>query len=251
MHGMPLVGATGPVTLAGSMVVNNAEVLSCLVVIQLDRPGSPVIYSAGIAAFDMKALTRAGGGPEHALTGAASGELTRYYGMPSIVGGFGSRAKRLGAQAGYEKLTSGFPAMFSGCDMIAGIELINNCTTLAFEELVIDTEIVRVVFRLTQGIEVNSDTLVLDIIRKIGPGGDFLAENHTLDYLRKEHFIPELTDRRSYEAWLKDGAKDIVGKAKEKVRTTLGKHQHESLGKNVHREIQDIIVRAKSDLIEH
>lgn len=108
MHGMPLVGATGPVTLAGSMVVNNAEVLSCLVVIQLDRPGSPVIYSAGIAAFDMKALTRAGGGPEHALTGAASGELARYYGMPSIVGGLGSRAKRLGAQAGYEKLTSGF-----------------------------------------------------------------------------------------------------------------------------------------------
>jgi trimethylamine:corrinoid methyltransferase-like protein len=69
--------------------------------------------------------------------------------------------------------------------------------------------------------------------------------------LRKEHFIPELTDRRSYEAWLKDGAQDIVGKAKEKIRTTLGKHQHEPLEKNVHREIQDIIVWAKSDLIEH
>jgi trimethylamine--corrinoid protein Co-methyltransferase len=245
--GMPQLGATGPVTLAGSMVVANAEVLSCLAVIQLACPGSSVIYSTGIAAFDMKALMRAGGGPEHALTSAASGELARYYDMPSIVGGFVSSAKKPGAQASYEKLTSGFPAVFSGCDMIAGIGLINDCTTLAFEELVIDAEIVRIVFRLAQGIEVNDDTLALNLIRKVGPSGNFLAERHTLDYLRKEHFIPELTDRRSYEAWLKNGGKGIVEKAKEKVKALLEKHQPEPLESDVRREIQDIIVRAKSD----
>lgn len=246
--GMPQPGATGPVTLAGSIVVNNAEVLSCLVIAQLAYPGAPVIYGAGIAAFDMKACMRAGGGPEHGLTGAALGELARYYGMPSIVGGFVSTAKTPGAQASYDKFTSGFPPVFSGCDMIAGIGLLDDCTTLQLEEIVIDAEIVKIVFRLAQGIEVNDETLALDIIRKVGPGGNFLAERHTLDYLRKEHFIPELTDRRSYEAWLKNGAKDIVKRAKEKVKTILEKHRPEPLEKDVAKEIQEIIKRADKDL---
>lgn len=248
--GMPQPGATGPVTLAGSIVVNNAEVLSCLVITQLAYPGAPVIYGAGIAAFDMKACMRAGGGPEHGLTGAALGEMARYYGMPSIVGGFVSTAKTPGAQASYEKLTSGFPQVFSGCDMIAGIGLLDDCTTLQLEQIVIDAEIVNIVFRLAQGIEVNDETLALDVIRKVGPGGNFLAERHTLDYLRKEHFIPELTDRRSYDAWLKDGAKSIVERAKERVKTILEKHRPEPLEKDVQKEIEDIMKRADKDLIK-
>ncbi|MGQ9545338.1 MAG: trimethylamine methyltransferase family protein, partial [Candidatus Bathycorpusculaceae bacterium] len=115
--GMPQLGATGPTTLAGSIVVNNAEVLSCLVITQLACPGAPVIYGAGIAAFDMRTLKRAGGGPEHGLTGAAAGELARYYGMSSIVGGFVSTAKMPGAQACYEKFTSGLTPVLSGCGM--------------------------------------------------------------------------------------------------------------------------------------
>ncbi len=249
--GMPQLGATGPVTLAGSMVVSNAEVLSCIVVTQLTCPGSSVVYSGSGAAFDMKALMRAGGGPEHALTCAAFGQLARYYRLPSIVGGFVSTANRPGAQASYEKLTSGFPAVFSGCDMIAGIGLVNDCTTLAFEELVIDAEIARIVFRLAQGIEVNDKTLALDVIRRVGPGGNFLAERHTLDYLEKEHFIPELSDRRSYESWLKDGAKDIVKRAREKTKSILQTHQPKPLEKEVQRELHDIISRANSDLAEH
>lgn len=247
--GMPQPGATGPVTLAGSIVVNNAEVLSCLVIAQLAYPGAPVIYGAGIAAFDLRACMRAGGGPEHGLTGAALGELARYYGMPSIVGGFVSTAKTPGAQASYDKLTSGFPQVFSGCDMIAGIGLLDDCTTLQLEEIVIDAEIVKIVFRLAQGIEVNDETLALDLIGKVGPGGNFLAERHTLDHLRKEHFIPELTDRRSYEAWLKDGAKDLVKRAKEKVKTILEKHRPEPLKTDVAKEIREIIKRADKDLM--
>jgi trimethylamine--corrinoid protein Co-methyltransferase len=246
--GMPQPGATGPVTLAGSIVVNNAEVLSCLVIAQLAYPGAPVIYGAGIAAFDLKACMRAGGGPEHGLTGAALGELARYYNMPSIVGGFVSTAKTPGAQATYDKLTSGFPQVFSGCDMIAGIGLLDDCTTLQLEEIVIDTEIVKIVFRLAKGIEVNDETLALDLIRKVGPGGNFLAERHTLDHLRKEHFIPVLTDRRSYEAWLKDGAKDLVKRAKEKVKTILEKHRPDPLEKDVVKRIGQIIKRANKDL---
>ncbi|NIR86342.1 [trimethylamine--corrinoid protein] Co-methyltransferase, partial [Candidatus Bathyarchaeota archaeon] len=247
--GMPQLGATGPVTLAGSIVVNNAEVLSCLVIAQLAHPGAPVIYGAGIAAFDMKTCMRAGGGPEHGLTGAALGELARHYDMPSIVGGFVSTAKIPGAQASYEKLTSGFPPVFSGCDMIAGIGLLDDCKTLQLEEIVIDAEIVKIVFRLAQGIEVTDETLALDTIRKIGPGGNFLAERHTLNHLEKEHFIPQLTDRRSYEAWLKNGAKNLAKRAKEKVKTILQKHKPEPLEKDAAKQITDIIKRADKDLM--
>lgn len=248
LYGMPQPGATGPVTLAGSLVVNNAEVLSCIVMTQLVCPGAPVIYGAGIAVFDMKSCMRAGGGPEHGLLGAAMGELARYYGMPSIVGGFVATAKTPGAQASYEKLTSGLPEVLSGCDMISGIGLVDDCNTLPFEELLIDSEIVKIVFRIAQGIEVNDGTLALDVIKKVGPGGNFLAERHTLDYFKKEHFLPDLTDRRSYEAWLKDGAKSVVDRAKEKVKTILEKHQPEPLEKDIQREIERIIQRADKDL---
>jgi trimethylamine--corrinoid protein Co-methyltransferase len=249
--GMPQLGATGPATLAGSIVVNNAEVLSCLVITQLECPGAPLIYGAGIAAFDMRTLKRAGGGPEHGLTGAAAAELARYYGMSSIVGGFVSTAKTPGAQACYEKFTSGFPPVLSGCSMIAGIGLLDDCTTLAFEEILIDAEIVGIIFRIAQGIEVNDNTLALNIIRKVGPSGNFLAERHTLEHMRKEHFIPELTDRRSFETWLKDGAKDIVKTAREKVKIILQKHQVQPLENETQKEIKSIIEIAKKDMVKH
>ena len=248
-YGMPQAGATSPVTLAGAVVINNAEVLSGLVIAQLVHPGTPVMYGTGGAGFDMKAGTWTGGSPERALISAAAGELAKYYNMPSLVGGFVTSAKTPGAQACYEKLISGIPQVLSGCDMIAGIGLLDNCTTLSFEQLLIDEEIVNMTFRLAQGIEVKEQTIAIDLIQKIGVGGSFLAERHTLEYLRKEHFIPELTDRRSYEAWLKDGAKDVTKRAKEKVKTILQKHQPQPLEKDAQAEIQSIIEQAKREFV--
>jgi trimethylamine--corrinoid protein Co-methyltransferase len=245
-YAMPQAGATSPITLAGTVVMNNAEVLSGLVITQLACPGAPVIYGTGGAGFDMKTGTWTGGSPERALISAALGELAKYYGMPSLVGGFVTSAKTLDAQACYEKVISGVPQVLAGCDMIAGIGLLDNCTTLSFEQLVIDDEIVNMTFRLAKGIEVKDETIALHLIQKIGPGGNFLAERHTLEYLRKEHFIPELTDRRSYEAWLKDGAKDIAKRAKEKVKTILKTHQPQPLPKEAQAEIQKIIEHTKN-----
>lgn len=246
--GMPQAGATGPVTLAGSLVVNNAEVLGCLTLTQLVCPGAPVVYGAGIAAFDMRCCRRAGGGPEHGLTGAAVAEIARFYGMPSITGGTVSTAKTPGAQACYEKFASGLPQILSGCSMITGIGLLDDCTTLAFEEILIDAEIVRIIYRIARGIEVNDDTLALDVIHKVGPGGNFLAEKHTLKYLRSEHFIPQLTDRRHFDVWIKDGGKDLVKIAQEKVREILKEHRVQPLEKDVQREIERIIKAAEKDL---
>lgn len=247
-YSMPQAGATGPVTLAGSLTVGNAEVLGGLVLAQLASPGAPVIYGTGGAAFDMKFCCRTGGSPEQGLFSAAVGELARYYGLPSVVGGFVSTAKEPSGQACYEKMISGVPQVLSGCSIIVGIGLIEDCNTLPFEELVIDDEIVKMVFRLAQGVRVDDAALALDLIHKVGPGGNYLAERHTLEHLREEQFIPELTDRRSYEAWLRNGAKDIVKRAREKVKAILGEHKPEPLEKDVQREIQSIMKRASKDL---
>lgn len=206
------------------------------------------MYGTGGAGFDMRTGAWTGGSPERALISAAAGELARYYNLPSLVGGFVTSAKVPGAQACYEKLISGISQVFSCCDMIAGIGLLDNCTTLSFEQLLIDEEIVKMTFRLAQGIEVKDQTLALDLIHKVGPGGNYLAERHTLEHLRKEQFIPDLTDRRSYEAWLGDGAKNVVKKANERVKTILEKHRAEPLEKDVQREIRGIIKKAGKDL---
>jgi len=246
--GMPQAGATGPVTLAGSIVVNNAEVLSALVISQLAWPGAPVIYGAGAAAFDMRTGSRAAGGPEHGLMDAALGELAKYYRMSSIVGGFSANANVPGGQACYEKIMSGLPPFLSGCDLIVGIGLIEDCATLPFEQIIIDVEIVKMIHRLAQGIEVKDETLALDVIDKVGPSGHYLSERHTREYFRKEHFIPEITDRRAYESWLKDGAKTIVDRAKESVRTILREHRPVPLGKDISQQVMTIIEKADKKL---
>lgn len=114
--------------------------------------------------------------------------------------------------------------------------------------MVIDDEIVRMVFRLAEGIEVNDETLALDLIHSIGPGGHYLTEKHTLKHF-KEHVIPEISNRKSYEAWEREGAKTVIDVAREKTKEILKTHQPTPLDDVVQKEIKEIIKRADKELI--
>jgi len=245
---MPQAGATGPITLAGSMVVSNAESLSGLAIVQMAVPGAPMIYSSEASNFDMKALRWCAGSPECGLLTAVSSELAKYYEMPSTSAGLSTDAKVPGAQACYEKAVTGALPIFAGYDVVGGLGLLDACTVFTPEQLIIDAEIGRMLFRLAQGIEVNDETLALDLIHKIGPGGNYLAEKHTLEHLKKEHFLPEITDRRSYEAWKKADSKTVVEVAREKAKEILEKHQPTPLEKDVQKEVKDVIKRAQREL---
>ena len=245
---MPQAGATGPITLAGSLVVSNAESLSGLAIVQMAAPGAPVLYSSEASNFDMKALRWCAGSPECGLFTAVSSELAKYYEMPSTSAGFSADAKVPGAQACYEKAVTGVLPIFAGYDVVGGLGLLDACTVFVPEQLIIDAEIGRMLFRLAQGIEVNDETLALDLIHKIGPGGNYLAEKHTLEHLKKEHFLPEITDRRSYEAWKKADSKTVVDVAREKAKEILEKHQPTPLEKDVQKEVKDVIKRAQREL---
>ena len=245
---MPQAGATSPITLAGSTVVSNAESLSGLVIVQMVAPGAPMLYSSEGSNFDMKTLRWSAGSPECGLLTSLSNELAEYYEMPSTSAGFTTDAKMPGAQACYEKAVTGSLPVFAGYDIVGGLGLLDACTVFAPEQIIIDAEIGRMLHRLAQGIEVNDETLALDLIHKIGPGGNYLAERHTLKHLEKAHYSPKISDRRPYETWKKAGSKTVVEVAREKAKEILEKHQPTPLEKDIQKEIGQILKRAVKEL---
>ncbi|MGD8505101.1 MAG: trimethylamine methyltransferase family protein [Candidatus Bathyarchaeota archaeon] len=244
---MPLGGATAPVTLAGSLVVTNAEILGGLSTIQLAHPGTGMRVDYLMGSLDMK-YGIWGEGPEESLLCTAAVEIARHYGLPVTVNGFLTSAKMPGAQASYEKAISTVLPVLAGADIVYGAGSLNGGLAASFEELVIDDELCRAMLKLAQGIDVNDETLALDVIHKVGYDGHYLADMHTLQHFKKEHFFPELTDRSSYDAWRKAGGKSLVKRAREKAEEILKEHWPTPLDKDVQREIAEIIKRAEKEL---
>ena len=230
---MPGPGSTGPATLAGSVALAVAEALAGNTLFQLNSPGTAFVFSCGIAPMDMKTSTRAGGSPEHGLTSAAFSQMAHYFGFPSLVGGFVTTSKEPDEQAAYEKFSSAVTPILAGADMIAGIGLLEDCRTIWLEQLVIDSEMSRIIGRMAQGIEVNDDTLALDVIDKVGIGKDYLGQRHTMEHFRTEHFIPIVTDRSSYDTWKAKGSKTMLDRAGDEVRRIFKEHTVEPVRSEV------------------
>jgi len=123
--------------------------------------------------------------------------------------------------------------------------------TMVPELLIIDNEILEGILRLVRGFEVSDDTLALDIIRKVGSGGHYLAQKHTLNRFMKEHWIPKISDRRAYDIWKKEGGKGIHEVAREKANEILATHKPEPIPKDVQKEISQILKRYKKDFLKH
>lgn len=242
--GMPQPGATGPATLVGSLVVGNAEVLAALTITQLHAPGSAVIYGMGNAPLDMKTAVRSGGSPEHALSSAMATELAHRYGMPSCVG-ISATAKKPGDQAVLEYFTGCVGPLLAGADLMCGIGLLEDSATLYYEQIVIDDEIVADIARLIRGEHADEDTMALDVIAKVGPGKNFLAQRHTMQHLKTEHFMPGLIDRRAYDQWAADGSKTLVDRAREKTKWILANHDVPPLEPEARKGLAAVIAKAK------
>jgi len=244
---MPLGGATAPITFAGSLVMTNAEVLSGVCTVQLAAPGTSTSVSYLMGNLDMKTGLW-GQGPEEGLLCAAAVEIARYYGFRVSVNGFNAASKMSGAQTSYEKTLSTLMPVLAGADIVYGAGSLEGGMAASFEELIMDDEICRAVLKAVQGIEVNDETLAVDVINKVGSGGHFLAEKHTLKNFEETLFFSELTDRRSYDAWKKTGGKSMVKRANERAEEILKEHQPTPLDKDVQKEISEIIGRAEKEL---
>lgn len=230
---------TGPATLAGTLVVGNAEVISALALMQLAYPGTPVFYSAAQTASDPRSGAYTGGGPEDFLFGAATNLLADLYDVPLSMGSFATGAKEPNWQAGIENSLSTLAAAAVMSDMLLGVGLLNGSRIWSFEQMLLDCEIFDIVHRMMQGIRVNEETLALDVIREVGPRGNYLAHRHTRDNVRNI-WVPHYMDRRPYGTWEAKGD-DARAWARHRAREILAEHRPDPLDCSLLVELERII----------
>jgi len=244
---MPMSGVSGPVTLAGTLVEDNAEFLCGLVIVEFASPGAPVVYSGAGGTVNFRTGLETSSA-ETMLLNAGLTQLAHLYDLPSESRGMRSASKLMDAQAGYEMAIALIPHLLSGPDIVLGLGGLEGVRINSPVAMVIENEIIDYALRYIQGIEVNDETLALDVIHSVGPRGNYLGERHTLEHFR-ERWKSRIADISSFEAWEAEGVKSLDAVAKEKVREILATHKPEPLSEAVEKEISYILKKAKEELV--
>ncbi len=255
-HGAPIIwaceaisGATAPVTLAGTLVQQNAEVLSGVLIAQLVNPGTPVFYGAVSSPMDMRNGNIALGVPEVALLGVAASQLAHHYGIPMYSTGGITDSKVPDAQSAYEKALQQVLLGLAGGNLIHNAAgMLDKMITGSLEQMVIDDEVIGMVKRIIKGIDVSPETLALDVIDRVGPSGNFLAQRHSREFYLREHRLPGLSDTNTREMWERLGSKDAVARAGEKVKEILGSHSVKPLDDGIKLELGRMVKEAEKRL---
>lgn len=220
-----IAGATAPVTLAGLLVQENANILAHIALAQFYSPGTPVLYGSVSTVANMRLGTVALGAMETGLISAASAQMARFYGLPCRTVGGTTESKLEDVQAGAERIGTLLPAVLAGVDFITCGGTLDSTMMESDALLILDDELCGAALRLARGIEVNERTLAMDAIRRVGFSGHYLADPHTAANYRGEHLIPKLLPREPYETWEKTGGKSAIDRARERVDQILAAHQ--------------------------
>lgn len=244
-HAGAIGGGTAPVTLAGIITQCNAEVLGAITLVQQTSPNTPFLAGSWARHLDMKRGNLTLGSAEFALMVSAHAQLGKYYNIPTRGGGLLTDAHIPDTQAGFEKVFTCFTLALAGLNFVSGMGLNGTENTLSLEQLVIDDEIINYTKRMLAGIDVSDEKIAADLIMKVGPGGSFLAEPHTLQYFKEELWDAKIAHRHSsHEEWESHGGLTLRQRAHEIVKQTLETHQPEPLEPVAVKEIWDIVKRA-------
>jgi trimethylamine--corrinoid protein Co-methyltransferase len=235
-----LTGGTGPVTIAGGLVQANAEMLGGYVLAHSIREGMPFIYGGGVFPIDMATGLLRYAAPESLLATSALTDMARYYRLPMFSFAGCSDSNIYDEQAAIEGALWILLSSLNGGNLVHDVGYINNGLTTSYEQLVVSNEVISMVRRITGGFEINAETLALDLIHKVGPGGEYLTSEHTLKHF-KENWSPRLFSRTSYERWQKEGKKDLAERANEKAKEILKTHTPRPLEDGLQAEIGKII----------
>ena len=236
---MAHAGISAPVTLAGDLVVNHAETLALMCAAQAKSPGAPVMYGSCLSQMDPRTGAYQGGSPEALLLCAATVELAKHIHVPISAGGFGSSAKIPGIQNSVEGALSALIQALVGAELMNGIGEADGSMVLSYEQLMIDHDTFGMALRMNRGVEVSPETLAVDLIRKVGIGGSYLAQRHTVRHMR-EIFLPILWDTNPYEDWVSRGKKDPMALAREKADAILATHTPAALEATAAKQIRAI-----------
>ena len=257
-HGIPLVvpaeplcGATSPVTVAGTVVVECVDSLIGVMLAQLVNPGTPVMFGCVSSTTDLRDMKYLAGAVEMGLINAAASQMAQFYQLPIYATAGMSDSKVNDAQAGYESaITSLLVALAGGNYIHDAAGFIEFCMTASFDKLVIDNEIIGMIMRAVEGINVNEKTLAFDELKKVGPAGHFVASRHTRKHMRKEQYIPSLSDRDNRPTWEAMGKKDTAQRAAEIASGILNQPLSSYIPEDVRNRIKAEIPGLRSFLME-
>jgi len=244
---MSTAGGTSPTTLAGTIVVNNAEILASIVLSQLVREGSPCIYGACSTMMDLRTGMPACGAPEGGMIQAGAAVLSQFYELPSYLGpAFWTSSKIADLQSAYEGILLALTVSLAQGTICWGAGIINNLMAIDYAKLIMDAEAARNIRKILSGIPVDDDSLSTEVIHEVGPGNHFLTYEHTFSHMR------ELSEKGLYDwshrdEWLSNGSKSLTDRAYEKVQWILESHKPLPLPDVVQKTLRLIILEYESD----
>jgi len=242
---MAISGSVCPVTLAGTISLVNAENLGGIVISEVAGPGAPVLYSSESGPMDMRTGMFLSGSTEGALINAAGCQMARRYRLPSQVGGVAASGTRPGYEIGYQKAISGLIPALAGADQIVGFGGFDRSGCESAEQVVMDCELWRNLLRATRGVKVDNETMGFDAIARVGPGGYFMKDIHTLKNFKSEILLPKIAMRQSAP----DSKEEpIMTAAREEVKRILKEHRPIPLDKSVKLELRGILKMYDTEL---
>jgi len=237
-------GATAPATLAGGMVQGLAEYLVGLVLAQLKRRGAPLIMGGVTTVMDMATSAFSYGAPDLVLISAAMTDVAKWLGLPMFSTAGCSDAKVLDQQAAIESAMSVTIAALSGANLIHDVGYLESGRLGSFDMLVMSDEVISMAKHILGGIAVTPETLSVDVIEKVGPGGHYLAQEHTRKHFRSEMWFPTLMDRQMRRAWQATGSKTMAERVRAKVRSILEQHTPMPIPAQVEARLEAIVAEA-------
>jgi trimethylamine--corrinoid protein Co-methyltransferase len=240
----PMMGGTAPITMAGALALGNAEVLSGLVMHQLKNPGAPFVYGQGLHHIDMKTTISVYGAPEFELARAAVADMARYYHLPHWGYAGHTDSCVMDEQAASDATSSIFVAMLTGQHLAHDIGYMEAGLTGSPELIVFSAEMINRTRHFMQGMSFDAESLAMELIHQIGPGGDFLTTDHTLKNFRS-FWQPTLFNRRRIHDWEKKGSKRLSDQLRDKTISLMESRQPEALSPSLKDEISYILHNAK------
>jgi len=247
----PTAGTTAPFSLAGALTQQNAEVLASIVIVQAVYPGLPIIYCGRLAMMEPRTGSSVWGGVEMGMASAATVQIGHYYNLPVNVYGFSTNAHNFDIQNGYERALNAILPALAGADELSGIGEMEAGVMGSLEQMVMDSDIAGTVRRAMRGFEVSDNSLAVDVMASVmDKTKNFLAEHHTIKYLRGgEIYFSSLGERRSFNEWKRDDYRGMAARAEAEVERILAEHEVFPLTDAQERELDAIMKAAEKELV--
>ncbi|HSG24793.1 MAG TPA: trimethylamine methyltransferase family protein [Anaerolineales bacterium] len=247
----PTAGTTAPFSLAGALTQQNAEVLASVVIVQCVTPGLPIIYCGRLAMMEPRTGSSVWGGVEMGMASAATVQIGHFYGFPVNVYGLSTNAHTLDVQNGYERALNTILPALAGADELSGIGEMAAGVMGSLAQMVVDNDIASSVKRALRGFKVDEHALAFEVIASVMDGShNFLAEKHTIDFLRSgEINFTKLSVRNSFDEWVRGGSQGILENAQKKAQEILTQHEVPPLADEQEQELDNILAAAERELV--